>query len=162
MRGAALKQKRRRVAPRCAWHPDAASRMELLSDPSCFVLRVKDFICQSANSFAVINRGAAAGGCLGGSSAPSTGGRGWLRVFLLHFPAAVIGTAAYPSGGTGPPLIFLAWCYMSWGMSLYRREFATNLSQMCLSGLTRFRSTRLCFCHISCELDEIGSQECLI
>lgn len=45
-----------RVALTCAWHPNAASQAELLSEPGCFV-RVNGFICRSANSLPVINRG---------------------------------------------------------------------------------------------------------
>lgn len=47
----------------------------------------------------------------------------------MHFPAAVIGTAAYPSGGFGTPLIFLVWCYMSWGVFLFVQKRVCHESQ---------------------------------
>lgn len=45
---------------------------------------------------------------------------------------------------------------------MYRREFVTNLSQMYLPRLMRLPLTRLCFRRISCELEEVGSQKCLL
>lgn len=123
---------------------------------------VNDFICQSANSLPVINRGLLLGAAEEAALLPAQEeGTGWVSCCIFQLLLLVqLLTHREASGHLWSFLCGVTWageCF-----SLYRREFVTNLGQMSLPRLMRLPLTRLCFCHVSCELDEIGSQKCLV